>query len=71
MIQRQDKVEKKRAPPAAYGSKQTVRNLLGELNSDKEYLEGIFMDKFVTWLSLVVDWNVIMTSDLPILGLRS
>ena len=52
MIQRQDKVEKKRAPPAAYGSKQTVRNLLGELNSDKEYLEGIFMDKFVTWLLL-------------------
>ncbi|KAI6654146.1 Tetratricopeptide repeat protein 25 [Oopsacas minuta] len=45
MIQRQDKVEKKRSPPLPYGSKQTVRSLLGELNSDKEYLEGIFSDK--------------------------
>ena len=47
MIQRQEKLEKKRAPPNPYGSKQTVRNLLGELNSDKEYLEGIFKDKLV------------------------
>ena len=47
MIQRQEKSEKKRSPPNPYGSKQTVRNLLGELNSDKEYLEGIFKDKLV------------------------
>ena len=57
MIQRQERLEKKRAPPNPYGSKQTVRNLLGELNSDKEYLEGIFKDKLVATHLLFVIRN--------------